>query len=588
MAEPKPLIIDNFQQGIAASPYLGFADMRNIAITSSPGAVSVNFLTSALTQPPTVSALAYTTNTATDTFTVASTSNWYNGMAVTLNTVVTSTGISTGRVYWVGNLTATTFKLYKNPTRDASLLVDITGSNGSGTISSYTLGQPIDKAIDYEGGGTASPARNYIFILDDTGKVWWIDNTGGTATTNLIYLGNDTLTGTTGRAIAIYKRYIIVFRTSAVDALATARLESAGGVDLDGVTGWTYGFDSVSSVPQTRRPVLVGQDNILYYGNGKRVGSIAEVSGSSFDPTSGATYTKTAAALDLPAGDDVESLGELGINLLVGGSRNYIYPWDRSSPSFNLPIILSENKTVRIITANQTAYLFAGNRGNIYVTDGTSIRLYKKIPDHLTENYGPYFAWKDALAWRNQLYFSFTSTENDGDALATLGGVWAIDLRTGAMRFSNQLSYASYGGSATVLLPHVLSDTPAGNGLYIGWAVSSTYGVDISASSYYSSYAAYFVSQMYIVGTAWHPRQFNKLYIELNRPLVTGQGVKVSFRTSVADSFTEIDTFDHTDYPSIKTLEKTYQIQTEKIQFKVELTTATSTQPPELMSISLT
>src|ERR1044072_834968 len=44
MSEEKPLIIKDFQKGIAPSPYLGFADMRNLDIYSYPGIVRLNNL----------------------------------------------------------------------------------------------------------------------------------------------------------------------------------------------------------------------------------------------------------------------------------------------------------------------------------------------------------------------------------------------------------------------------------------------------------------------------------------------------------------------------------------------------------------
>ena len=205
----KALVLDGFEQGIATSPYAGIANLKNLNIDDVPGQASVALETTALTKPPTVSAVAYTTDTTADTLSVSDTTGWYNGMAITLNTVVTSTGISTGRVYWVGDLSGTTFKLYKNPSRHASQVVDITGSNGSGTLSSYTLGKPIHRAIAYNPSNISGRFDHYYFILDDNGLAWWVDVTGGTVTNNLIYLGNDTTTGTTGRALAIWKENLI-------------------------------------------------------------------------------------------------------------------------------------------------------------------------------------------------------------------------------------------------------------------------------------------------------------------------------------------------------------------------------------------
>jgi len=402
------------------------------------------------------------------------------------------------------------------------------------------MSAPLDKVVAYAGASTF--LRTYIFILDDSGRVWWVKNTGGVLTNNLVYLGNDTLTGTGGRGITVFKGYIIVSRASAFDALQVTLVESSGGTDLDGAGGWVYSWESISSVDQTRRPILVGQDDILYYGNDHRVGSISEVTGDNFDPSDGASFIENVAALDLPNGDDVISLGEQNTSLLIGGMQDLVYPWDRISPSFDFPIILPENNTVRIVSANQLAYLFTGNRGRIYVTNGSSVELLKKIPDYIAGSYEPYFAWADAMVWRNQLYFSFTATTNAGVALATTGGLWAIDMPTGAFRLTNKLSYGSYAGSATVLLPHVLSDTPPGTGVYVGWSVNSTYGVDVSSVDPYSNYEAMIDTEIIPVGTfveKYTPRHFE---FQMAMPMVSGESIRLSARKSLSDSYEVIGT----------------------------------------------
>src|SRR3990167_3162673 len=97
--ENNDIVIDGWENGIAQSPYGGIAGLKNADI-SVPGEVSVALETTALTKPPTVSAVAFTVET-TDILTVSSTTGWYNGMAVVLDSLVDGTGLATGRVYWV-------------------------------------------------------------------------------------------------------------------------------------------------------------------------------------------------------------------------------------------------------------------------------------------------------------------------------------------------------------------------------------------------------------------------------------------------------------------------------------------------------
>lgn len=564
-------IVSGFEKGIASSPHLGIGDMRGVDIDSQPGAATVNFQLEALTKPPVVTTLAFSVAT-TDIFTVASTAGWYNGMAITLNTVVSVVGATTGRVYWVGDLTATTFKLYKNPALPAAQLVDITTA-GTGTLSSYTLSAPLDSTIAYNGRRVEGALRNYEFILDSAGLVWWIANPGGTPNNTLVYIGNDTLTATVGRAINIFKEYIIVFRSSTMDALSVGDLEVQ---DLDGVFGWHYGFESVSAGELNPRATFVGQDDVLYFDNGgSRIGSLSENVGSSFDPTSAATFTRNVEALDLPSREVATAIGELGTTLLIGGLKNMIYPWDRVSPSFSSPIILPDNRTYRIVGTNQLAFIFSGTRGAIYVTNGSSAQLYKSVPDYVTGVLHPYFFWGDAMAWREGLYFSFQAVENDGTALTSTAGVWKIDMDTGALTMGNSLSHGTYAGTVPVLLPDILTQDPPGAGIFAGWVNSSTYGVDVSSLEPYQAYEARIDTDIIPVGTFIDKFMPNHFEFKLARALVAGEKIKLSARTSLTGNFTQIG--ETTTQQLSAEYDSNFQ-GAEWVQFRIELS-STDTDP---------
>lgn len=565
------LVIDGFESGIADSPHQGIADMRCVNPISVPGEASVNFKTSALTIPPTVTTLAFSVET-TDIFTVASTSGWYNGMAITLDTVVTAVGPVTSRVYWVGDLSGATFKLYKGPSLKAGLLLDVTTA-GTGTLSSYTLSTPLDRTVSIRTPSTNQ--RSYIFILDDAGRAWWVQNTGGTITNNLVYIGNDTLTAATNcRAIVVFQGYIIIFRSSTTDYLALSRLE--GTTDLDSGTGWVYGWESVSSSGIQRRAVIAAQDNALYYDNSGRVGSIVLTGNASgFDPNDSSTYTKNTTALDLPNNEEVISLGEQGINLLVGGTREYVYPWNRVSTSFNYPIIIPDTVTYRIVTLNNSTYLFAGNRGRIYVTNGSNADLYKKFPDYVSGVNEPYFAWQDAIPWRGQMYFSFNATTNAGTPTVTTSGVWAIDMASKALRCTNQLSYATYSGTVSVLVPNIITTNPSGGGIYAGWASGGSVGVDVSSTSPYTNSEALIETDLVPLGTYESPRNACRVEYKLRKPLVSGESITLKYRLDPTASFSDLLT-DSTVGNYSKSGEITFS-NSQWIQFQVLMSSTVTT-----------
>jgi len=84
------------------------------------------------------------------------------------------------------------------------------------------------------------------------------------------------------------------------------------------------------------------------------------------------------------------------------------------------------------------------------------------MPDHLSGTVEPYYTWGGAMSNKNQLYFSLFALNNDSSANTNYGGVWAIDLdskygyggfTSGILRMVNQLSYGTYAGYATGMIP---------------------------------------------------------------------------------------------------------------------------------------
>ena len=534
------IVIDGWEQGIGSSPYVGISNIKNANIISVPGEVSVNFSTSALNKPPVVEAVAFTSTDAGDLITVSDATGYYNGMAITLNTVVTSTGIVTGRVYWIGSLSGNSFQLHKNPSRGDTAVAITT--DGSGTLTSYVLGKPIDDTIAYDATDIATTDRNHFYLLDENGLVWWIDSTGGIITSNLVYLGNDDVASSPdgGRGIAIWKSFIIVFRNGDVDALDTGNIET--NTDFDGLSGWEYDFFSSDNVLATPRAILVGQDDILYFANRGGLGSLSENIGSNFDPQTPSTFTVNSDALDLPQNDEVSSLGFLGIFILIGGIQDKVYPWDRLSSSFNLPIILPEDNTTHILSRHSTAYMFTGSRGRIYVTNGSIAELYKKIPDHITGKDEPYFSIDSAAIARDQIYFGFTPTENDGTAIAGLDGVWAIDINTAILRRAHTLSHNT-DGTVTTISKYPLSPTPNGTGILAGWEDSTgKFGLDEGSSNPYTGGETVIDSDIIPIGTFSFKETIASIEFKLGKPLVAGESIELQQRSNLAEAFASIGT----------------------------------------------
>lgn len=534
----KPIKIDGFAKGIGDSPDVGFGDMRNVNIDTIPGEVTLGYKSHTMNVPPSWNSVSATVNAGTDTFTVASFPvTIVPGTAIKFSSIGTATGINTTDAYYIAQTSSTTFQVYTNFNYDASNLVNVT-ANGTVVFSTITFTQAID-STNY-----ISNSNPRIFVLDTAGRVWL--NTGNT----LKYLGNTTLTSTNsiGRSIEVYEGYVLVFRRLAVDAFPIQALSTT---TVSFAASWTYAFQVITDPKTARRASLVGQDNIVYFGNTEQdVGSIEAV--GVFDPTSAPTWTYNASALDIPQGLGILELGEIGTYLLVGTSGRYIYPWDRISPSFTDPLILPEYTTFRIVSTNQFAFVFAGDRGNIYITNGSTIELYKKVSDSVTGALNPLFTWRDACIMRNQLYFTFTATSN-GDGLnptdlANTAGAWAIDIPTKVLRMSNKPSYGDFTGITDLIIPDTISNTVEGNGIFTMFSQGTGgAGGDYLDTLLSNDYSTTMDSPTYTVGDFLQKRTFRRIDVILNQPLTATMGVKLYYRYGLQDAYTLIGTFEGTD-----------------------------------------
>lgn len=531
----KPIIIDTFADGIGKSPTVGFGDMRNVNISAFPGEVTLGFKSDAVDTPANLSGVSVTGDATTDVFTSATAViGLYNGTTIRFNSIGTMTGITTVINYYIFATGTNTFELYTNPdVGNPTFKVNLTAS-GTGTFSTIQYNGGLDSV-------TYMTNRNpLIFILDEAGKAWWLDGD------RMVALGNTTVTGSSGRGIAVWKNYLIVFRQGFIDAFPIAQINNPSAAYS---TSWTYGFQAISNPQTTRRAVLAGQDDILYFANTEQdLGSLEEVAAATFDPTNAATWIFDASALDIPTGSGILELGELGQYLLLGTAGRFIYPWDRVSPSFIDPLILPEYGTSRIETANALAFIFAGDQGNIYVTNGSTIELYQTIPDSVVGKLEPYFQWHDVTITNNQLYFSFNATTNAGVDVETTAGVWAIDIPTKVLRHVNKPSYGTYTGAIALVIPNILDDTPAGDAVYMSWEDNVFgNGVDNSSTALSNDYSTTFDSAFYTVGNFLTKRTFNRIDVILNQPLTATQGVQISYRYGYDDAFTLIGSFEGTD-----------------------------------------
>lgn len=338
-------------------------------------------------------------------------------------------------------------------------------------------------------------------------------------------------------------------------------------------------------------PVAVGDNNILYWGSGEQyIGSLQAE--PNFSPTqdvlvtnqtvvAGLTYNLNGQALDLPESERVESLLMASGNLFIGATSNKLYPWDTISPSFNEPVEFPEYGLATLIPSNNTFYVLGGNLGRVYATNGASASIYKEVPDEITGIERPQFFFWDGNVGNGELYFAIEAYPNGSTTpVDTVGGVWAINANTGALRLV-QKPIEGYDVLTRMVCPvgHGQSQAflrPDGQGLLLGYTDGTNHYLEFSTALPYTDYSAYIETDVVPVGTYFAQQTFEHIEYKLATPMVSGEGIRISQRSNLTDSYTQIAEFTTPGLISDQASINWENVQW--VQFKIELK-STATNP---------
>lgn len=561
------LIIQGFDQGIGSSPYTGLTDMKSVNPSSILGEVGVNFSTQSVTKAP----ISGTSGSPTSATVTATPSYIYIPTALNLETWQTifivsagTSGLSTTIPYYLSYIGTSgsnnEYALYTTYVGGSSVTI-----SANSAVTFYTITPQTPKFF------SQAPSAN--FMIDSVGKVWSnyiLSGTGGgPSTSSWTYTGNTTDSTSYGNGMVYWKTsnstapgdwdgWLFVLRDGQLDYSNVDGINN--GSPYNHVGTWVYGWDPLqhstgnsnylngSNLTNCPHNAIVGPDGNIYFCDYYTVRKIQQaniITPVTFSPTSAATYLYSVGHI-LPINEISTCIAPLGVNYIIGGVGNQAYIWDGVNPVAVInPILLAESYVTNIVTVNVNAYIFCGNRGYIYVTNGSQASPFAKIPDHISQVIEPNFFWGGATYQKNRLYFSAFITNNSETINPVgYGGVWAIDLSTNALWLANQLSYGTYTGYASALSAVPIKFTgasmitePVGTGLLIGWVNGTTYGVDVTISTPYTNGASWIVSDFIPVGTALKPMTAYQIEFKLSTPLKTGETVQLLMGSSLNDLY---------------------------------------------------
>ena len=540
----EPLIINGFDQAIAESPHKGFSYMSRVDIESFPGALKAGKDLASLFHASYTS--TFTAVAATDICTATATVP-ENSTAVVLTTTGTlPAGLSTATNYFVIKLSATTFKLATTITNsEASTPIDITDT-GTGTHTLTTVNPATIKHM------VKDPRTGVKFGIDGSGRVWYTDGA--------VYrlLNGNTLTSAEGNGLAILwnsddsAMWLFVFRNAVIDVI-----DVYGTTNLRTPAWNNNAWQSMNSGAGAgeRHYAITGQDGVIYFTDDRYVGSILEKPGQVFAPGTSATYTYNSQALDTPINETLVHLEEQGVNLLAAGSSsNKIYPWDRVSDSFNLPLAVPENNVQRMKNIGGTVYILAGTWGNIYATQGTYVYHFKKIPQQIMNNADSLSAnpitWGGIDAINGKLLFGMTggTAGSSGSYLLYPDGRLVMDqiptagdFRAEVFDTTNNFYQMGYNG-----------------------------GIDTHETDRYNNFEGVVHSGFYRVATKVGKAQYSNLEVVMAKPSSSG-GCRISYRTDTTGAFTILDTFNADGVNTTFRNDAIGLIDIENIQIQIEI-----------------
>ncbi len=254
----------------------------------------------------------------------------------------------------------------------------------------------------------------------------------------------------------------------------------------------------------------------------------------------------------MPAGNTV--------SILVGCAQNnlYIFPSYLNSAASNtqpLSILwIPEGNVQYLLQANNYVIIFAGNKGNIYLTNGSSVVPILTIPDYVAGSVNfvqdPYFTWLGACYLRGRIFCSLqdSTTTHTGNC----GGVWSfapsfsyyaqqdsgLSLRMEAA--SSQYATQGYNGGAVCLFGGSDNMAQAADGpQYVAaWGqtnISSvtTNSIDFSGTNPRTDGSSLIETDAVPVGTFLEKETFDQIEVQFASKLVSGESVVVKYRTDL-------------------------------------------------------
>ncbi len=441
-----------------------------------------------------------------------------------------------------------------------------TAGSGTHTLTDYSTPLPLGNCtslnitfVSVVVGATSATINSYVNPSGVTVNSNWQEATG---TYNIIMSDNQKL--------------LAVFTNGSATITLIFPLTYSSGSS----TNWQVQL--LNTTVTNYKPYVSKVDGNLYFANNRALGRIlSQNENIMFNPGLASTFDVNAEVVDiLQPGDSITSMTDLTSTLIISGLYD-IYTWDYISASVTAPTPVGE-RIYNILNLLSNIYIFAGKKGNIYFSNGYSAQLLTKMPDSFAGVMDPIWLWGDYMIHRSKLFFQAIAQTVSGTNI--LAGIFSLIVSKQSLNDSSdgftmeaQNSYGLTPTSGALSNGLLIDNQPFSAGsdsYYSAWSNGAiTGGIDYNDTSGWQNFEPTIETDIIPIGTILNKLTFGNIEFKLDRPMVSGDQIRMYWRPSVTDSYILMGTTTTTQlsdyYPSNIS-------QSQWAQFKVQYKCASS------------
>lgn len=332
------------------------------------------------------------------------------------------------------------------------------------------------------------------------------------------------------------------------------------------------------------RPYVSKVDGSLLFCNGQFIGRIAASASPSitFNPALSSSYTVSFGVTAIPEQfrETVVDMTDLNSKLVVAGQK-HIYTWDYLSASCSSPSPVDET-IINIVNVLNNIYIIAGQKGNIYISNGYSAQLLYKISDFIAGIIDPVWSWGGIMSRRSKLYFQASAKNTSGTNL--IAGIFSVIVSpsmlgetASGLVMEAQNSYGLTPAAGALTTGCLIDNSPSSLGndsYYSAWSNGATTGgIDYNDTSLWQNWEPTIETDIIPLGGILDKKTLGNIEFKLDRPMVAGDQIRMYWRPSLTDSYVLMGTTTTAQlsdyYPSAIS-------QSQWAQFKIQMSCASS------------